>query len=95
MPLNITPYPVPSGSAVAIAILPPGPFYACVSAGSASSAGIFLGMGTGVTASTGLFVPGGAAPVPVPGFAGQPSQPLYAIAQAGTVTAVVMISAGS
>ena len=92
MPLTITPFAVPAGSAVTIGTLPAGPFYAAVSAGSASTAGIFVGMGTALTASNGMFVPGGAAPVSIPGYPSQASQPLYAIAQAGTVTATLLIS---
>jgi hypothetical protein len=91
MALTITPYTVPPGSAVSFGFLPAGPYYAAVSAGTVA-AGIFVGEGTGVTVSNGLFIPGGGAPVPLPGFTGAAGQPLYAIAAAGTVTAVLMVS---
>ncbi len=94
MPLSVTPYAVPGGTATAVpcGILPAGPFYAAISGGTAAGNGIFVGEGPSVSASTGLWVPGGAAPVPLNGFEGAGAQQLYAVAQSGTVTAVLMVS---
>jgi len=91
MPVSITPVSVPASAAVALGSgLPAGPYYALLSGGSATTNGIYVGVGTAAT-TTGLYVPGGQ-PVAFNGFAGGTAAALWAIAGSGTVTAVLMVS---
>jgi hypothetical protein len=89
MAIGLEPTTIIAGSASVIAILPPGPCSVSVSAG-AGTAGMYVGLGTALSPSNGLYIPGGYPPFTLMRPPGVGGRMLYGVAASGTVTAVVL-----
>jgi hypothetical protein len=86
MPSAITPVTLAAGSVSVLVNVPPGPCSVVISAG-AGTVGLYFGLGTAVTSSNGLYVPGGYPPWLYQRYVGQAGRIIYATAQSGTITA--------
>lgn len=81
-----------AGTALSVLVLPAGAWnVALANAGTAATA--FVGMGTGVTSTTGFPLPSGlVSPVVFQGYPGGPSGTLFAISGAGTANVAWILS---